>query len=50
MPYEKVAEVMSAAQAGDLTKIGFVTQHEEQVQVNAAASAAARLARIQKSP
>ena len=24
--YEKVAEVMSAAQAGGLTKIGFVTQ------------------------
>ncbi|MFM0294435.1 biopolymer transporter ExbD [Paraburkholderia sp. RL17-383-BIF-A] len=26
VPYEKVAEVMSAAQAGGLTKIGFVTQ------------------------
>ncbi|RZF24963.1 biopolymer transporter ExbD [Paraburkholderia sp. UYCP14C] len=26
MPYEKVAQVMSAAQAGGLTKIGFVTQ------------------------
>jgi biopolymer transport protein ExbD len=24
--YEKVAQVMSAAQAGGLTKIGFVTQ------------------------
>jgi biopolymer transport protein ExbD len=24
-PYEKVAQVMSAAQAGGLTKIGFVT-------------------------
>jgi biopolymer transport protein ExbD len=26
VPYEKVAQVMSAAQAGGLTKIGFVTQ------------------------
>ncbi|MGH8782510.1 ExbD/TolR family protein [Paraburkholderia sp.] len=26
VPYEAVAEVMSAAQAGGLTKIGFVTQ------------------------
>jgi len=26
VPYEKVAEVMSAAQAGGLTKIGFVTE------------------------
>jgi biopolymer transport protein ExbD len=26
VPYEKVAEVMAAAQAGGLTKIGFVTQ------------------------
>jgi biopolymer transport protein ExbD len=26
VPYEKVAEVMSAAQTGGLTKIGFVTQ------------------------
>ena len=26
VPYEKVAEVMSAAKAGGLTKIGFVTQ------------------------
>ncbi|MGI4937096.1 MAG: ExbD/TolR family protein [Janthinobacterium lividum] len=27
-PYEKVAQVMSAAQAGGLTKIGFVTDPE----------------------
>ncbi|MGF6843336.1 biopolymer transport protein ExbD [Paraburkholderia youngii] len=26
VPYEKVAQLMSAAQAGGLTKIGFVTQ------------------------
>jgi biopolymer transport protein ExbD len=26
VPYEKVAQVMSAAQSGGLTKIGFVTQ------------------------
>ncbi len=26
VPYERVAEVMSAAQAGGLTKIGFVTE------------------------
>ncbi|MFM0176113.1 ExbD/TolR family protein [Paraburkholderia sediminicola] len=26
VPYEKVAEVMAAAQSGGLTKIGFVTQ------------------------
>ena len=26
VPYEKVAQVMSAAQAGGLTRIGFVTQ------------------------
>ncbi|REG57415.1 outer membrane transport energization protein ExbD [Paraburkholderia sp. BL6669N2] len=26
VPYEKVAQVMAAAQAGGLTKIGFVTQ------------------------
>ncbi len=26
VPYEKVAQVMSAAQAGGITKIGFVTQ------------------------
>jgi biopolymer transport protein ExbD len=25
VPYERVADVMSAAQAGGLTKIGFVT-------------------------
>jgi biopolymer transport protein ExbD len=26
VPYERVAEVMSAAQAGGLTRIGFVTE------------------------
>ena len=26
VPYERVADVMSAAQAGGLTKIGFVTE------------------------
>lgn len=29
VPYEAVAEVMSAAQAGGLTKIGFVTQPKQ---------------------